>query len=82
MARTVQHTELSNELKEYGPDNDLGSLLAQIREAYEKYKIEEHMAKAKAKAKWKLYVLFGSAVLFFVLTGLIIILQFKGLLKV
>jgi hypothetical protein len=78
MARTVQHTELSNELKEYGPDNDLGSLLAQIREAYEKYKIEEHMAKAKRK----LYVLFGSAVLFFVLTGLIIILQFKGLLKV
>jgi hypothetical protein len=67
-----------NGLRESGLNPELESILDQLREDYQKYKIEERMAKAKRKRHY----LIGSAFIFLALTGFIIILQFKGLLSI
>jgi hypothetical protein len=67
-----------NGLRESGLNPELESILDQVREDYQKYKIEERMAKAKRKRHY----LIGIAFIFLALKGLIMVLQFKGLLSI
>jgi hypothetical protein len=76
----IEHeiAENGNGLRESSLNPKLGSIFDQIREDYQKYKIEERMAKAKRKRHY----LIGSAFIFLALTDLIMFLQFKGLLSI
>jgi amino acid permease len=76
MARKVRTSESFNGLMESDLNLELESLLNEIRKTYQGYKIKERVTKAARKRRF----LITSALIFFVFTGLIMILKFAGLL--
>jgi hypothetical protein len=76
MARTVPRVEASNELQESDSNFELKVLLDQAGQDFVKHKIKERMAKAKRNS----HLLVGSAFIFVVLTSLLMVLKFTGLL--
>jgi hypothetical protein len=76
MATKFRSSESFNGLMESDLNPELESLLNEIRKTYQGYKIKERVTKAARKRRF----LITSALIFFVFTGLIMILHFSGLL--
>jgi hypothetical protein len=77
MAREALNCNSLNVLME-SDLNQKESILDEVRKSYQEFKIKERVAKAKRKRHY----LIGSAFIFLALTGLIMVLQFKGLLSI
>ena len=76
MARKVASSESVNGLMESDLNPEPESLLNEIRETYQEYKIKERVAKAARKRRF----LIKSAFIFSAFTGLMMFLYFSGLL--
>lgn len=77
MARTAADKRFYDDSRESCLNQDIESILGQVRESYKEYKNKERIAKAKKKKRYFI----TSAIILLVLTGSIMIFGFAGLLN-